>query len=328
MQHDKILQAQSPFVRFKRVELQKYQKISYSEKLPGLYEDSSSEVWLIEHLDIDGHSIEAVVKAYNRTDDITPFWKAMQILFGLDLCDSYQLAKFSYPLLSQITSLKIPEVYDCLVAEDVCALVLENIKGQTYSARDSCAMTVRQLAGFLAEMHSHPVEKIGFITEENLNEPAAHANPTDQRLLKEWQTNLTKTILSLSKDIEVSEPLLAKALTDVEKVSITKLVPLMLDLRWDQFAQQDGVLMGIYDLDAFVFAPVELDFVILEYLLTPSQLQLFEKEYQLRIAGQLPCLQGVRHVYRVLLFLMNVLGESDMEKWMAQPSYFNGKDCC
>lgn len=328
MQYDKFLQTQSPFDSFERLELHKYQKVAYLEKLPGLYEDSSSEVWLIEYLDMDDCLKEAVVKVYKKTNDTSPFWKAMQILFDLDLCSSYQQARISYPLLSQITTLKIPKVYDCLLGEDVCAMVLENIKGQSYSANPHCTSSVRQLARFLAEMHSYSVEKIGLIAEQKKENGRYGSNVVGDSMSATWQAYLTQAILTLSRDLDVSEQVLAEVLTGIKEVSISKVVPIMLDLRWDQFAQDNNRLMGIYDLDAFVFAPIELDFIILEYILTAEELVVFKEQYQLELIKcgalvEIPCLKNVRAVYRFLLFLMNVLGEADIEKWLAQPHFFN-----
>ena len=120
-------------------------------------------------------------------------------------------------------------------------------------------------------------------------------------------------------------PCVIDALKNCSDLATQRIVPLMMDLRWDQFSQIEGELVGVFDLDAFVFAPIELDFVILEYLLTAQQLTIFKKAYEEEGANDLsvPSIAKVRNVYRVLFFLINVLGEEDIEKWMNQPCFFD-----
>jgi hypothetical protein len=94
----------------------------------------------------------------------------------------------------------------------------------------------------------------------------------------------------------------------------------MPDLRWDQFLENDGKLSALVDLDAFVFAPRELDFILLEYLLNQQQARVFAQQYQQ--SHSLPDLSVVRKPYRLLLFLMNVLGEEDIDTWMQAAARF------
>ena len=80
--------------------------------------------------------------------------------------------------------------------------------------------------------------------------------------------------------------------------------------------------MGVYDLDAYVAAPVELDFVMLEYLLDKQQLDIFVEVYSKQKGMTIPNLDQVRSVYRHLFFIVNALGESDYQKWQSHPTYF------
>ncbi|MEA1988688.1 MAG: hypothetical protein U9N57_05720, partial [Pseudomonadota bacterium] len=73
-------------------------------------------------------------------------------------------------------------------------------------------------------------------------------------------------------------------------------------------------------LDAFVFGAVELEFVVLEYLLDEQQAEQFKDLYQ--ASNTLPDLTECREVYRVLLFLMNILGEESFDTWMQAPTRF------
>ncbi|HSI27937.1 MAG TPA: hypothetical protein VK953_01550, partial [Methylophilus sp.] len=72
--------------------------------------------------------------------------------------------------------------------------------------------------------------------------------------------------------------------------------------------------LALIDLDAFVIAPRALDLVLLEYVLTPAQLAVFKQHYTQTHTW--PEHTADTHCYQLLLFLMNVLGETDLAKWM------------
>ena len=95
----------------------------------------------------------------------------------------------------------------------------------------------------------------------------------------------------------------------------------MPDLRWDQFLMQQGKLSALVDLDAIVYGPRTLEFVLLEYLLDQTQAECFATEYQ--NYQSIPDLTKVRLPYRLLLFLMNVLGETDLNSWLNHPERFS-----
>ena len=319
----------SPFETYDDSNLKPYKNLNKLQKLPGLYEESSSDIWLIDGLEyidrLDGVK-SAVVKAFNKQVSLSSFWLGMYSLFNLKLCQSYQNAHFSYTYLSKITVLRIPNVYDYLNSDQACAVVLEELAGRSLSSQQVNNSIIQQLCELLTETHSHSVESIGLISNHTPLNICSNQ-------LEDWQSRLKLTINelvgSMNQEFKVS-PILNRylnvSLDEISKISLSKIVPLMMDLRWDQFAEQEGVVTGIYDLDCFVFAPIELDFVILEYLLTTEQLTLFVEQYRKAMNGKvyIPDLTNVRNVYRMLLFLMNVLGEDDIEKWMAQPCFFNG----
>lgn len=75
------------------------------------------------------------------------------------------------------------------------------------------------------------------------------------------------------------------------------------------------------DLDAIVYGPKTLEFVLLEYLLDQKQAEIFAVEYMNH--QTIPDLTAVRLPYRLLLFLMNVLGEMDLNSWLNHPKRFN-----
>lgn len=109
---------------------------------------------------------------------------------------------------------------------------------------------------------------------------------------------------------------LAKHLTACHSIGL-----IMPDLRWDQFLTNGKEITAFIDLDALIKAPIEIEFVVLEYLLTKQQAKWFLNEYQKE--RTVPNLSKVRNHYRKLLFTMNILGETDYDIWMKQPFIFD-----
>jgi hypothetical protein len=106
-----------------------------------------------------------------------------------------------------------------------------------------------------------------------------------------------------------------QAIEQAEKIIPNYFVPIMPDLRWDQFRIDKEGRLALMDLDAFVIGPRELELVLLEYILDKPQQSVFKKTYQTML--DYPDLSKVRLSYQVLLFAMNVLGETDLMKWIS-----------
>jgi hypothetical protein len=96
---------------------------------------------------------------------------------------------------------------------------------------------------------------------------------------------------------------------------------IMPDLRWDQFLTDGKTLTSLVDLDAIITGPIEIEWVILEYLLNEQQANIFYKEYSNFLVP--PNIASKRKVHRHLLFKMNILGETNQSKWMAHPIIFD-----
>jgi len=312
----------APFIGFKVNALKNYEDVIDVTFLPGLYEDSSSTIWLIKRLaknDVDLHA-ELIIKKCDDHKAIltTPFWKGMYELFDLTLYQAYQNAKYLYPFIASKTHLKVPEAVDVLVEQNQSALIVEKMQGKAFKTEEITDNNVKALAQFLAKLHQKTHDCIGKI------QSVSHANhPVDIAESKQyWHQTLSKTLLTLNETNKISDRFLAELFIQINSIEINRIVPVMMDLRWDQFAEMNGELTAIFDLDAFVFAPIELDFIILEYLLKPQQIMVFREVYE-SFNGELTVLtHEQRNVYRVLLFLMNVLGETDLQKWLNQPAIF------
>jgi len=124
----------------------------------------------------------------------------------------------------------------------------------------------------------------------------------------------TLVCLTEQQQPRIAEALLPEVLAQAAQCHASDFVPMMLDLRWDQFRCLSTNQLVLIDLDAFVIAPRALDLVLLEYILTPSQLALFKQHYTQTHAW----IEHSAHTpaYQLLLFLMNILGETDLVRWM------------
>ena len=122
------------------------------------------------------------------------------------------------------------------------------------------------------------------------------------------------SFLSLHHSKPIPADILNTALQQAKAIEVDEFVPIMPDLRWDQFLQQNDRLSALVDLDAFVFGPKGIELVLLEYLLSEQQAEIFNRHYQQY--AHIPDLTPFRISYRILLFLMNVLGEQNLDNWL------------
>ncbi len=284
--------------------LEKLPSFQSATFLPPRFNDSTHELWRLEDVAINAkEQANCFLKICSNTD--SPFWQIMQDLFNVNL--SNEIGNFNklYPLIEASTPLQIPSLVETSIVTKKSYLVATEIKG---TAVEGVSLTmVEQLALHLAGLHQKKYDRWGALSQ--LNNTGSSEYEAAQ-----WALKLKQTIRTFSTEQNIPNTILTTALEACQYADSTKFVALMPDLRWDQFLQQEGKLTALVDLDAFVLAPVELDFVLLEYLLTDKELAVFIEIY--RKVHPVPDIQQVRPVYRLLLFLMNVLGEQDVEKWM------------
>ncbi len=228
------------------------------------------------------------------------FWLGANHLFAADFPNSLGKIHLTHHFLEKNGALTVPN----FVAAGANRFVLSRfLAGKDLGTEHIADQWVIQLAEHIARLHQSTYPSWG-----KLHAPQFSAN--------KWASRLHATLVFLAKqhDPLIAEPLLAEVLAQANNCHETEFVPMMLDLRWDQFRCINANKLALLDLDAFVIAPRALDLVLLEYILTPAQLALFKQHYIQTHAwpdhtANTPC-------YQLLLFLMNVLGETDLAKWM------------
>lgn len=277
------------------------------EQIPSLYDDSSHAVFLHETA-----RQKEVIKALNsQSAEGSHFWQGMVDFFGVGLKQQLQHFESLYPLIAQYSPLEIPALLQTLIVptERIWAIRTDFLSGESVHTEQVTPQMVRQLAEHLAKLHQVQSDQFGYIVGQTKTHKAWPQH------LKQQLTHLL-TVHPILSSAE-KEALLDQIDARFQPSAFGIIMP---DLRWDQFLQQGGALTGLTDLDALIFGPIEFDWVLLEYLLTPEQAQLFCAEYERH--RSIPLIGTVRSVYRAMLFLMNVLGEKNYQAWRDYPTLF------
>lgn len=282
------------------------------QALPRLFEDSTNRLWEVRWLR-DGQPQEGVLKLCRQTDlKDSSFWQAMRQLFGVSY--PLQMADFQtlYRQLSIWSPLQVPKLF--LAADDPALargwLLTEKLEGRSLSVQPESTAIAEDLARHVGQLHQQRSPYYG-----EWHTPKGKA--------VDWPLAVCNTVADLAaqtqQDIRDFEPALQRFVQEGGALS-AGFVPIMPDLRWDQFLHKEGRLSALVDLDALVWGPVELEWVLLEYLLNAEQAEAFARVYQ--TYRPLPELTQVRTVYRLLLFFMQVLGEGALARWMSAPERF------
>ncbi|MCF6225605.1 MAG: hypothetical protein L3J22_04790 [Xanthomonadales bacterium] len=274
--------------------------------LPAMFSDSTHQLWDCETQ--SGPLIVKICKQENIAN--SAFWQAMESLFGVDL--PAQLGGFAnvYIKLSTLSPLTIPEYIAAGSANDTeqAFIATKKVAGILPSAATMNTAVISDLANHMASLHQQSTNLWG-----QLEQP--------QFTPEQWPQRLRSSLQILAEQHgSIPSKILDEALKSVDFCEAKEFVPIMPDLRWDQFLLLDGKLSALVDLDTFVYAPRELELVLLEYLLDEQQAKTFTQTYQQ--THSMPDLSAVRTPYRLLLFLMNVLGEKSLENWMQAPARF------
>lgn len=235
--------------------------------------------------------------------DQSPFWQAMNSLFAINFPASLGNIAEVYQRISAISPLAVPSLITSMEAEFVLTRWLS---GEDVDASAVTALAIKSLANHIGLMHQQQHPQWGSLQQSEFT-------------AEDWPLRLKMTLQQQADSID--QTVLKPALKQAEQLCENTFVPIMPDLRWDQFLMQQAKLSALVDLDAIVYGPRTLEFVLLEYLLDQKQADLFAVEYL--NYQTIPDLTAVRLPYRLLLFLMNVLGETDLNSWLNHPERFS-----
>lgn len=269
-----------------------------AQPLPVLFEDSTHQLWHCET--VDG---PMALKICNQEIiQQSSFWRGMNRLFKASFPDNLQHITAIYQQIAAISPLAIP---DAIAAQANSFVLATWLEGEAVALENVSDKMVIQLVQHLGQLHQQTQTRWGSFHQLSLS-------------AKQWPIRLHDTINTLAEEhtSPIPDDTLNLALQQAKAIQVDEFVPIMPDLRWDQFLQQNDQLSALVDLDAFVYGPKELDLVLLEYLLSEQQAEIFKKHYQQYV--EIPDLTVLRLPYRVLLFLMNVLGEQSLDSWLAR----------
>jgi len=290
--------------------LPEYEKV-YS--VPQTFCDSTHLLWRLQGPSLDDlDQKNHFLKLCSNTE--SPFWQIMQRLFDFNLRTEITNFAHTYAFINKRCSFAIPELIKAETLENNNAYILTSeLEGSAIESADlaNSDEMIKQLANHLAMLHSNPINSWG-----SINKPVFTSLDWSYRL----KTTLVESANKWGGVLLNSDKYLIKALDACDLIEITEFVPMMPDLRWDQFLHNGNDITALIDLDAFVFAPRELDFVILEYILTSDQIRLFSNSYSKHHA--IPDIAQMRPAYRLLLFYMQILGETDLDGWMKKEALF------
>lgn len=237
---------------------------------------------------------------------VSPCWQIIEQLFGRSLADDLGNMDAVQALIEEKGQLNLPELIACESHNSGLPAFLLNrfVSGQMLTQAHLTDSMLQQFAEHMAQLHSHQFDCWG-----KLEGPDEAADV--------WSEQLLKTLVKQCAEQNIAEPWLSLAVSQIEQINPSLFSPIMLDNRWDQYLFHDNEITALVDIDAFVAGPPELELVLLEYQLDQGQAELFAEVYQQ--SQTMPDLSKVRLTYRLLLFLMNALGETDLDKWMQAP---------
>jgi hypothetical protein len=270
--------------------------ISQPKQIQAKFTDSTHHIWLCET--IDGLMVLKVCNLDSILE--SSFWFAMNDLFNFDFPSSLGSIQASYQLLDDNGRFRIPK----LIASEANAYVLtEFLPGVDLNAGSFTIDDVVNLGEHLGRLHQQTYSSWGAITKPEISS-------------NRWSLQLAETLSELLKKTTLSIPnaLLERALLQARTICIQQFVPIMLDLRWDQLRKLTDGSIALVDLDAIVIGPAALDLVLVEYLVDEHQYFIFKETYCQYSSW--PAFQDHKICYQLLLFLMNVLGETDIHRWM------------
>ncbi len=273
--------------------------ISSPVEISPKFADSTHRLWYCETAERP-----AVLKVCDHTSvNASSFWLGMNHLFGIDFPSYLGGAQNTAQYLNKHGAFVVPEV---IAAQDQRFVLVAFIAGMDHEAELVNDKHIVQLAQHIGQLHQQRFDRWG-----DVHTPVLPP--------KVWSVRLAEALkeLAQSSSVDIPKTLLEDILTEAHNIEASDFVPIMPDLRWDQLRRlENSDQLALIDLDAFVIGPRALELVLILYLLTPAQLSLFKQTYCK--LNDWPDFAAQKRSYQLLLFLMNVLGETDLTRWMAR----------
>jgi aminoglycoside phosphotransferase (APT) family kinase protein len=271
--------------------------------MPSQFEDSTHQLWHCET--VDGPMVLKVCGTNNIQKSV--FWQGMNSLFNAGFPESLGDIQSIYHYLNSNSLISVPVF---VAAERKSFVLAKWINGETVSSEKLTEQMIIQLAEYLSHHHQQIHTSWGPFHQAEFS-------------AEQWPVRLKDTLKRLAEHhpSSIPENILNFAVEQAKGIRVEKFMLIMPDLRWDQFLTQQNKLTALVDLDAIVLGPRELELVLLEYLLDADQADLFKQHYQQQ--HSFPDLSKVRDSYRLLLFLMNVLGEKNITTWLQHKDLFS-----
>lgn len=245
----------------------------------------------------------------------SPFWQGMHGIFGLALPEEMAHYTAVYAQVAAWTPLQVPVLWEAGSAQAGYGgwLWAQKVEGELKTPPSSDTDALERLAEHLNALQAQQSDRFGPLFEA--------VYPAEQ-----WGNRVLATLVALAARADVDlqpyadEMAVFRGFYAGRAEADWRFVPIMPDLRWDQFLFRQNKLAVLVDLDAVVWGVPELEWVLLEYLLDASGAQRFAQHYAR--TAEMHILSAVRTVYRLLLFFMNVLGRTDLSDWMNHPPHF------
>lgn len=260
------------------------------------FEDSTHQLWHCQTVDGD-----MVLKVCNTVKVAqSSFWIGLNYLFNVDFPNSLGNIEFTHEYLQKNGRLRVPKFISSQAKQYVLTRYLA---GKDIDSRQVEDQSVIALAQHIASLHQCAYKSWG-----KLDAPTFTS--------QDWSKRLQDTLRKLAEQstTPINQEWLNEILVQAGEIKETSFVPMMLDMRWDQLRLTNENKLALIDLDAFVIAPKNLDLILLEYVLSPAQWAIFKQTYVQILAWP----NNLEHqsCYQLLLFLMHVLGETNLDKWM------------
>jgi len=275
---------------------------------PG-YSGHASDVWLVKTA-----LQEQIVRSSRWTEAPSrEFWWGCYDLFGIDPRHK-RYFKANLAMLDTVADIPVPRVLRHAVEEEKEYLIVEKMNGkalQSFVGQSDALL--RQLGVWLARIHSRRCDYYGNLALTRSEPPTS------------FHARLSDTIRQLVERDYANESAIEAHLDVVmQELGVLPVpdyfCPVFVDLDPSQFLTHDGVLSAVVDVEAYVVAPREFDFIGLEYVLDERSAACFLQGYSTILEP--PDITIYRHAYRYFYRLLGVQGSVDLDRWFAQKVLF------